>query len=134
MILSSSWAMEEFDTIHDEFLKNVYGGAIREAHPNIPDKFEPEEIPIITKKMEKIYKNYFKNSVINQLEKYFKNYEYDVSSGLQILIDEINQEKISFKNIKSKLLYYIENDDQYKKEDDQENIYSTEAQVTIEDL
>lgn len=134
MILSNSWAMEEFASNHDELLNDIFANAVKEANPYIPEKYEPEDIPDINKKLEEVYLTYFKNSVVNQLEKYFLNYDYDVKEGLQKLIEEIKQEKISFKNLKSKIMYYIENDENYKKEDDGENKFSLEAQVTVEDL
>ncbi len=136
MILTNSWSLEDINTNHEEFLKSLVTEVINKAHIFIPIKFYSENIPEINKKLDKFYLDYFKKTIIYKIEKYFLNYgyDYDIKNGLNLLIEEIKQEKISFKNLKSKILYLIEKNEKYKLDDDKENKFSSDMKITIEDL
>lgn len=123
--------MEDIETKHDEFLKQIYAGSIAKAFPLIPEKYEPEDISQISKNLEKVYSNYFKTDVVKKLRDYFKD---ENSEGLEKIIMEIKNNKISFKNIKSKILYHIEGNEEFNKEEKEENKFSLETQVTVEEL
>jgi hypothetical protein len=135
-ILVTSWKLEDIQTKHDSFLYSLFTDLIEKAHPIVPIKFKTEDIPELMEKLEKIYLDFFKNSVIKYLKKYFfdYHYEYDIKDGLNVLIEEIKQEKVSFRNLKSKILYLIEKNENYKTNDDGENKFSSNTRITIEDL
>jgi len=109
---------------------------------NIPEEFTIEQFDEVAKIAEENYKRIFKTIARRKLERKFKSNEEEKLKGLSNLLEAIDNDKISFKNLKSNYKYFIERDEAYKNfkkeksqiEENKNNLFSLESTITIEDL
>jgi len=134
---------EDIITKEDDFFKNLNEKTIKEIAQFLPEDFSLEKLNEIGKLSEDIYKRVFKNSARNSVKNNFISNDKEKNKRLQLLLEEIDKDKISFKNLKSKYKYYLEGDENYinKREhlleyekNDTNKLFSLESKITIEDL
>ena len=131
-ILQNAWVYEDIKMEDDVFYKSMFDSVLMEVSKFVPNEFEIEEIEGIGKNVELKYKEAFKRIIPKLL---INKYSEDYNEDLDIVLKEINEDNISFKNLKSKIKFIIFNDESYKKEENKdENKFSLESKVTIEDL
>lgn len=142
MILNNAWALESIATSEDQFFKSLFDQTIFDVAENLPEEFSLEEFDEMGKKAEEYYKTIFKTSVRRKLEKKFKNENFEHNQRLQKLLEEIDNDKISFKNLKSNFKLLFENDESVKDvvqehvkdEEKTKSLFSLESKITVEDL
>ena len=131
-ILQNAGVYEDIKMEDDVFYKSMFDSVLMEVSKFVPNEFEIEEIEGIGKNVELKYKEAFKRIIPKLL---INKYSEDYNEDLDIVLKEINEDNISFKNLKSKIKFIIFNDESYKKEENKdENKFSLESKVTIEDL
>ncbi len=104
---------EDIITKEDDFFKNLNEKTIKEIAQFLPEDFSLEKLNEIGKLSEDIYKRVFKNSARNSVKNNFISNDKEKNKRLQLLLEEIDKDKISFKNLKSKYKYYLEGDENY---------------------
>ena len=142
MILNNAWALESIETSEDQYFKALFDQTIFDVAAHLPEEFGLEAFDEIGRKAEEHYKHLFKTSVRRKLEKKFKNVDSEQNQRLEKLLEEIDKNKISFKNLKSNFKLLVENDESVKNVveehvKDQENmksLFSLESKITVEDL
>lgn len=140
MILNNAWNYEDIKTQDDEFYKKILNLAIFETQVVVPEEFDIEDIHPIGKKVEEKYREFFKTIIKAKILSYFSANANIAKEKIKMLAYEIDNNEISFKNLKSKILYILYADEKFKdhntKEGAKENVnkFSMEASITIEDL